>query len=73
MKVGQEYEATSMHSMLNRGKVITSTKNKFSKEYKSPQESKYKMASFTEIVKTKSKITKKAKPVKSNMATKSNF
>ena len=33
--------------------------NKFSKEYKSPQESRFKMASFTEIVKTKTKTVSK--------------
>lgn len=36
--------------------------NKFTKEYKSPQESRFKMASFTEIVKTKKMATSKVAP-----------
>lgn len=31
------------------------SENKFTKEYKSPQQSRFKMASFTEMVKNKSK------------------
>ena len=75
MKVSQEYDTASMQTMFNNSKGITSSNNnKMGSEYKSPQQSKYKMASFTEKVMTRSSISKgKPKAVKSTVTTKHNF
>ena len=70
MKISQEYGAPPSNSTFGKKRILNNGKTKFTKEYKSPQQSKFKMASFTELVKNKSKVPKKYKPVKSQTTNK---
>ena len=47
-----------MNGISTNSRVGEINDSKFTKEYKSPQHSRFKMASFTEIVKTKTKVPK---------------
>lgn len=50
MKVSQEPGPSSMHSILAKHKSAPSNKSKVIKDIKSPHQSKFKMASFTDMV-----------------------
>jgi hypothetical protein len=56
-------------SVLQSNSRKSETNDKFTKEYKSPQESRFKMASFTEMVKAKSKPTKINSPNLNGLST----
>ena len=59
-------------SVLQNNSRKSEANDKFTKEYKSPQESRFKMASFTEMVKTKAKPTKVNSPNVSGSGTQVN-
>lgn len=54
MKPSHENGDTELQDKTNRKKKTAQIEKKFTKEYKSPQHSRFKMAYFTEIVKNKS-------------------
>ena len=47
-----------MNASGSKSRLKGDVDSKFTKEYKSPQESRFRMASFTEMVKNKSKVSK---------------
>ena len=56
MKQAYQNGGSFPRKIMQDGEIVKVKNKKFTKEYKSPHESRFKMASFTELVKNKPKL-----------------